>query len=75
MQTDRYPDSKHKKVQTATPIINAFSVELNLANNPKIVCMVRPATSKWAFPGKATGWPVHVWLIALPIVFAFPQWL
>ena len=54
MQTDRYPDSKHKKFQTDTLIINAFSVELNLANNPKycMMCMVRVATSNWDREGQ-----------------------
>ena len=41
MHTDRYPDNKHKKFQIDTLIRNAFSVKLNLANNPKIKLCVR----------------------------------
>ena len=76
MLTDRYPDTIHKKIQTANPNRNAFSVKLNLVHNPKycMMCMVWAATSKWAFPGKC-----HCDSMAcstsLPIVFASPPWL
>ena len=36
IHTDRYPDTMHKKIQTGSSIINAFSEALNLAHILKI---------------------------------------
>ena len=50
MHIDSYPDSKHKKIQTANPNRNAFSMRLKLANNPKIHMSIHtelPASFTW----------------------------
>ena len=42
MQIDRYPDSVHKKIQTASSILSAFSEALSLAHIPKISVFTLP---------------------------------
>ena len=55
IQTDRYPDSKHKNFQTDNPTTNAFSVRLNLANILKKECVFTPPYEQALRPGRPTG--------------------
>ena len=42
INTDRYPDTIHKKIQTANSILSAFSEDLNLAHIQKIHVFTLP---------------------------------
>ena len=53
MLTDRYPDTIHKKNQTANPIINAFSIKLNVVHNPKKLLVYDTSGNfKQSLPGR-----------------------
>ena len=55
MQTDRYPDTIHKKSQTPSSILNAYSVDLNLAHILKKDVYPHRCTSKLCL-GRLTPW-------------------
>ena len=55
MQTDRYPDTIHKKSQTPSFILNAYSVDLNLAHILKKDVYPHRCTSKLCL-GRLTPW-------------------